>query len=80
MFPQGHPGKGVNPTPNSGESGGSKTPTEGGGKVGCNLPAMNEGNPKAGVPSLFYCKPVNDKGGGLVMPLIPIIAVGACCN
>ena len=44
-----------------------------------NLRAMNEVKPEAGVPPLFYCKPVNDKGG-LVMPLTTIIAVGVCCN
>ena len=28
-----------------------------------NLRAMNEVKPDAGTPPLFYCKPVNDKGG-----------------
>ena len=65
-FLKRHLGKGASPNPDLGESGGSKTPTKankGGGKGGGNLRAMNEVKPKAGVPPLFYSKPVNDKGG-----------------
>ena len=65
-FLKRHLRKGANPTLHRGESRGSKTPTKpskGGGKGGCNLRAMNEVKPDTRVPSLFYCKPVNDKGG-----------------
>ena len=66
-FLKGHPGKGANPTPHLDELQGSKAPNnpdKGGGKVGGNLGALNKVKREAGVPSLFYCKPVNDKGGG----------------
>ena len=59
-------GRGGNPTPEHGEGKGAKNPTnanQGGGKGGGNLRAMNEVKPEAGTPPLFYCKPVNDKGG-----------------
>ena len=65
-FLKSHLGKGVHPTPDRGESRGSKTPTKpnkGGGKGADNLRAMNEVKLEASVPRLFYCKPVNDKGG-----------------
>ena len=57
---------GGTPTPESGEGKGQKKPTntnQGGGKGRGNLRAMNEVKPDAGTPPLFYCKPVNDKGG-----------------
>ena len=58
--------KGASPTPDRGEMKGSKTPTnsnKGADKGGCILCAMNEVKPEAGVPPLFYCEAVNDKGG-----------------
>ena len=54
------------PAPEQGEGKGPKNPTnanEGGGKGRGNLLAINEVNPEAGTRPLFYCKPVNDKGG-----------------
>ena len=77
-----HLGKDANPTPDCGESRRSKAPTnpnKGGGKGGGNLRAINDVKHEAGVPPLFYCKAVNDKGV-LVMPLTAIITVVACCN
>ena len=65
-FLQKHLGRGGNPTPERGEGKGPEKPTnanQGGGKGRGNLPAMNEVKPDAGTPPLFYCKPVNDKGG-----------------
>ena len=67
-FLKKHLGRGGTPTPERGEGKGPKNPTnanQGGGKGRGNLLAMNEVNPDAGTPPLFYCKPVNDKGGGL---------------
>ena len=64
-FLKRHLAKGASPSPDCGESTGGKTPTnsnKGRGKGGSNLRAMNEAKP-AGVPPLFYCKPVNDNGG-----------------
>ena len=52
--------------PNVAKRKGHKNPTntnQGGGKGRGNLRAMNEVKPDAGTPPLFYCKPVNDKGG-----------------
>ena len=54
------------PTPKRGEGKGPQNPTnanQGGGKGRGNLRAMNEVTPEAGTPPLFFCKPVNDKGG-----------------
>ena len=65
-FLKRHLGRGGTPTPERGERKGPKNPTNannGGGKGGGNLRAMNEVKPEAGTPTLFYCKPVNDKGG-----------------
>ena len=59
-------GRGGTPTPERGEGKRPKNPTntnQGGGKGRGNLRAMNEVKPDAGTPPLFYCKPVNDKGG-----------------
>ena len=59
------------PTPECGEGKGPKNPTnadKGGGKGGGNLRAMSEVKPEAGAPPLFYCKPVNDKGGAFHAP------------
>ena len=61
-----HLGRGANPMPDRGEWRGSKAPTnpsKGGGKGGGNLRTMKEVNPDTGLPPLFYCKPVSDKGG-----------------
>ena len=61
-----HLGRDGTPTPECGEGKEPKNPTnanQGGGKGRGNLRAMNEVQPDAGTPSLFYCKPVNDKGG-----------------
>ena len=61
-----HLGRGGTPTPERGEGKGPKNPTntnQGGGKGRGNLHAINEVKPDAGTPPLFYCKPVNDKGG-----------------
>ena len=54
------------PTPECGEWKGPKNPTNanpGGGKGRGNLPAMKEVKREAGTSPLFFCKPVNDKGG-----------------
>ena len=63
-FLKSHLSKGVSPTPDRGESRGSKTPTKPnkGGGNGSITYAMNEVKLEAGVPELLYCKPVNDKG------------------
>ena len=61
-----HLGRGGTPTPDRGEGKGPKNPTntnQGGRKGRGSLRAMNEVTPDAGTPPLFYCKPVNDKGG-----------------
>ena len=61
-----HLGRGGTPNPERGEGKGPKSPTNanrGGGKGRGNLRAMNEVKSDAGTPPLFYCKPVNDKGG-----------------
>ena len=65
-FLKKHLGRGGTPTPELGEGKGPKNPTkanQGGGKGRGNLRAMNEVNPDTGTPPLFYCKPVNDRGG-----------------
>ena len=65
-FLKKHLGRGGNPTPERGEGKGPINPTnanQGGGKGRGHQRAMNEVNPDAGTPPLFYCKPVNDKGG-----------------
>ena len=65
-FLKKHLGRGGTPTPERGEGKGPKNPTntnQGGGKGRGNLRAMNEVKPDASTPPLFYCKPVNDKGG-----------------
>ena len=65
-FLKKHLGRGGTPTPERGEGKGHKNPTntnQGGGKGRGNLRAMNEVQPDAGKPPLFYCPPVNDKGG-----------------
>ena len=52
--------------PKRGEVKGTESPTnanQGGVKGGGNLRAINEVKPEAGTPPLFYCKPVNEKGG-----------------
>ena len=59
-------GRGGAPLPEGGEGKGPKNPSntnKGGGKGGGNLRAMNEVKPETGTPPLFYCKPINDKGG-----------------
>ena len=59
-------GRGGTPIPERGEGKGPKNPTnanQGGGEGRGNLRAMKEVTPDAGTPPLFYCKPVNDKGG-----------------
>ena len=65
-FLKRHLGRGGTPTPERGEGKGPKNPTnanKGGRKPVGNLRAMNEVKPESGTPPLFYCKPVNDKGG-----------------
>ena len=65
-FLKKHLGRGGTPTPECGEGKGpenSTTANPGGGKGRGNLRAMNEVNHDADTPPLFYCKPVNDKGG-----------------
>ena len=65
-FLKKHLGRGGTPTSERGEGKGPKNPTNanhGGGKGGVNLRAMNEIKPETGTPPLFYCKPINDKGG-----------------
>ena len=81
-FLKKHLGRGGTPTPERGEGKGPKNPTnsnQGGGKGRGNLRAMNEVKPDAGTPPLFYCKPVNDKGGPC-LPLTVITAVAVCCR
>ena len=59
-------GRGGTSTPERGEGKGPKNPTNanhGGGTGRGNVRTMNEVKPEAGKPPLFYCKPVNDKGG-----------------
>ena len=61
-----HLAKGANPTPERDDGKGANSPTKtnkGGGKGGGNLRAMSDVKPEARAPPLFYCKPVNDKGG-----------------
>ena len=61
-----HLGRGGTPTPDRSKGKGPKNPTnanKGSGKGGGNLRAMNQVKPETGTPPLFYCKPVNDKGG-----------------
>ena len=65
-FLKKHLGRGGTSTPERGEGKGPKNPTnanQGCGKGRGNLRAMNEVKPETGTPPLFYCKPVNDKGG-----------------
>ena len=65
-FLKKHLGRGGTPTPGRGEGKGPQNPTntnQEGGKGRGNLRAMNEVKLDAGTPPLFYCKPVNDKGG-----------------
>ena len=65
-FLKKHLGRGGTPTSERGEGKGQKNPTntnQGGGKGRGNLRAMNEVPTDAGTPPLFYCRPVNDKGG-----------------
>ena len=65
-FLKKHLGRGGSPTPERGEGKGHKNHTntnQGGGKGRGNLRAMNEVQPDAGTPPLFYCRPVNDKRG-----------------
>ena len=65
-FLKKHLGRGGTHTPKRGEGKGPKNPTnanQGGGKGGGKLRAMNEVKPEASRPPLFYCNPVNDKGG-----------------
>ena len=65
-FLKKHLGRGGTPTPERGEGKRPENPTnanQGGGKGRVNLRAMNEVKPDAGTPPLFYCKPINDKGG-----------------
>ena len=65
-FLKKHLGQGGTPTPERGKGEGPKKPTnanQGGGKGRANLTAMNVVKPDAGTSPLFYCKPVNDKGG-----------------
>ena len=61
-----HLGRGGTPTPERCERKrpeSSNNANKNGGKGGGNLRAMNEVKPETGTPPLFYCKPVNDKGG-----------------
>ena len=65
-FLKKHLGRRGTPALERGEEKGPKNPTnrnQGGGKGRGNLRAMNEDKPDAGTPPLFYCKPVNYKGG-----------------
>ena len=65
-FLKKHLGRGGTPTPERGEGKGPKNSTnanQGGGKGRGTLRAINEVKPDACTPPLFYCKPVNDKGG-----------------
>ena len=70
-FLKKHLGRGGTPTPERGKGKGPKNPTNanlGGGKGGGNLPAMNAVKPEAGTLPLFYCEPVNVKGGPCHVP------------
>ena len=70
-FLKKHLGRGGTPTPERGRGKGPKNPTnanKGGGKGRGNLRAIHEVKPDAGTPPLFYCKPVNDKGGACHAP------------
>ena len=70
-FLKKHVGRGGTPSPKRGEGEGLKNPTnanQGGGKVRGSLRPMNEVRPDAGTPPLFYCKPVNAKGGPFHAP------------
>ena len=61
-----HLGRGATPTPEHGKENEPEKPTnanKGRGKGGGNLRAMSEVKPETDTPPLFYCKPVNDKGG-----------------
>ena len=61
-----HLGRGGTPTPECGKRKGPENPNnanKGGGKGGGSLRAINEVKPETGTPSLFHCKPVNDKRG-----------------
>ena len=65
-FLKKHLGRGGTPTPERGKEKGPKNSTNT--NQGCrkgrgNLRALNEVKPDAGTPPLFYCKPINDKGG-----------------
>ena len=65
-FLKRHLGRGDTPTRERGEGKGPENTNNAnkrGGKGGGNLRAMNEVRPETGTPPLFYCKPVNDKGG-----------------
>ena len=65
-FLKRHLDRGATPTPERGKGNRSKNPTNAnkdGGEGGGNLRAMSEVKPEAGASPLFYCKPVNDKGG-----------------
>ena len=61
-----HLGRGSTPTSGPGEGKGPKNPNnanKGGGKGRGNLRSMTEVKPEASAAPLFYCKPVNAKGG-----------------
>ena len=61
-----HMGRGSTPTRERCKGEGPQEPTNTnkvGGKGGGNLRAMGEVKPETDAPPLFYCKPVNDKGG-----------------
>ena len=61
-----HLGQGGKPTPERGKGKGPENPTnanKGAGQGGGNLRAMNEVKPESCTPPLYYCNPVNDKGG-----------------
>ena len=70
-FLKKHLGRGGTSTPERGKEKGPKKPTnanQGGGKGRGNLRAMNEVKRGTDTPPLFYCKPVNDKGGPCPAP------------
>ena len=70
-FLKRHLGRGATPTPEFVEGKGPKVPLTPTGVVaigGGNLRAMSEVKPEAGAPPVFYCKPVNDKGGPCLAP------------
>ena len=65
-FLKKHLGPGGTSTPDCGGRRGPKSPSNARHTCGTgrgNLRTMNEVKPEAGTPPLFYCKPVNDKGG-----------------